>query len=484
MSFDPDKYLAQSSFDPDAYLAAQEKPKKSFTGEGLIRGTLQALPAAGAIGGGLLGTALGPIGIAGGAALGSAAGKALENVGESLLGDEKTRQDIYLDPVKEGMTDLAFAGGGAAIKSGLKAGSGLLRKGIDLTGRGASRLTQKAGSALTGIPEQNIKTYIERGSEIDDLIKASGGDFSLAADELREKASKSIGQTIGDISSEIGKMIDDAPKGKISSKPILDTLDDAMARLNPNFDSQAISEIQSLKETLLKDAPDGILSAKKANDAKRYLQSMAKSSYLKGGQLFSSSKEGARAAKQAARQARKAETVLVPGTAAANAKLAELHALEKVMNKNLLASGRPESALLAAGSGANPRNQRNLERLSSLTGFDILGEAEKLSAARQFADPSLLPIDTTGKSLTRAGAGAGLGFLLGGPGGAAVGGAISSPFVLKQAIRAGRIPRKALEAVIGGPVTDEAIEMISKDPKVVEMLLGTRVLPRAVMGDE
>jgi hypothetical protein len=471
----------QSSWKSRAIPEIPAQPQKEpFMGEGLLRGALQALPAAGSIAGGFLGSPIGPLGIAGGAALGAAGGKALENFGEGLLGDEKTQKQIYMDPVKEGMTDLAFAGAGGA----LKAGGGLLRKGLDVTGRGASKLTQKLGSTMTGIPAQNIKTYIEKGPEIDTIIRSSGGDLTGAADELREKALRKVSETIGDVGSSIGKMIDDAPKGQISAKPILDSLDDSIARLNPNYNASAISEIQTLKDTILKDSPDGVLTAKQANQAKRYLQDMAKSSYFKGGQMFSSSKEGASAAKQAARQARKAETALVPGSAEANRVLAELHGLEKNMSRNLLAPGKPDAGLLAAGAGANPRNARNLEKLGKLTNFDLLGEAEKLSAAKQFSDPSFLPIDTTGKSLTRTGVGAGLGLLLGGPAGAAIGGAVSSPMVLKQAIRAGRIPRQLVESIAGGPVTDEILERMAQDPKIVEMLLGTRVLPRAVKGNE
>lgn len=132
MAFDPDKYLekkakTQPSFDPDAYLASKKEP---IPGEGLLRGALQALPVAGAIGGGLLsgGPSLGLL-TAGGAALGGAGGKALQNILESqLLGDQKTRENIYIDPVIEGAWSGLGEGAGQAIVGSLKTGKGLLKK--------------------------------------------------------------------------------------------------------------------------------------------------------------------------------------------------------------------------------------------------------------------------------------------------------------------------------------------------------------------
>lgn len=115
MGFDPEKYLkkeAKSGFNPDAYIAEPQGDR--FLGEGLLRGTLQALPAAGALVGGVVGSGIGPAGTFGGGVLGAGAGRSIQNIGESLLGDEKTRQEVYMGPVKE----MAVESAGGAIAKG------------------------------------------------------------------------------------------------------------------------------------------------------------------------------------------------------------------------------------------------------------------------------------------------------------------------------------------------------------------------------
>ncbi len=49
-----------------------------ITGKGLAKGAVEALPIAGSIAGGLIGSGVGPVGTIGGAGLGAAAGKSLE----------------------------------------------------------------------------------------------------------------------------------------------------------------------------------------------------------------------------------------------------------------------------------------------------------------------------------------------------------------------------------------------------------------------
>lgn len=119
MAFDPDKYLNQTQeFNPDAYLASTEMG----TGEKWARGALKALPAAGSMVGGVVGSALGPAGTFGGGLLGAGAGRALQNVGEGLLGDQQTREQIYTEPIKD--IALEAAGAGAAGLLGKAAGIG------------------------------------------------------------------------------------------------------------------------------------------------------------------------------------------------------------------------------------------------------------------------------------------------------------------------------------------------------------------------
>lgn len=152
--FDPDAYLASKSddFDPDAYLASKEE-KPMVTGEGLLRGSLKALPAAASILGGAVGTALGPAGTLGGGMLGAAGGRALQNIGESMMGDEKTREDIYMGPVKE-----------AAVESAGAGVAGLIGKTANLAGKYVVNPIIKTVSRI-GAPEKAAAPLIKEASE-------------------------------------------------------------------------------------------------------------------------------------------------------------------------------------------------------------------------------------------------------------------------------------------------------------------------------
>jgi hypothetical protein len=92
-----------------------EEPRGAFdlSARGLLKGTAEALPMAGSMLGGALGFASPlPGGLIAGGALGAAGGKALQNVIEQgLLGEEKTRDQIYSDPIREGVTDATFGMG-------------------------------------------------------------------------------------------------------------------------------------------------------------------------------------------------------------------------------------------------------------------------------------------------------------------------------------------------------------------------------------
>ena len=132
--------------------------------------------------------------------------------------------------------------------------------------------------------------------------------------------------------------------------------------------------------------------------------------------------------------------------AEANNSLAKLHNIDDLMNSNLIAPGKPEAALLSAGSGTNLRNANALKSLGEMTGKDMKGDAEKLAAMKFFTNPSLTPVDTTGKAAGRMGlgglAGAGLGHMTGIPGaeiiGATAGASTASPAAMKSIINAGQ----------------------------------------------
>ena len=100
---------------------------------------------------------------------------------------------------------------------------------------------------------------------------------------------------------------------------------------------------------------------------------------------------------------------------------------------------------MSAGTGGNPRNVETLKQLGELTGSDMLGQAQELAAMRTFSNAPYLPVDTTGKSMLRSAIPSAVGFMTGGPVGAATGAVLSSPLTLKTAIDVGRSIKPAVD---------------------------------------
>jgi hypothetical protein len=348
--------------------------------------------------------------------------------------------------------------GGNAARFLTKEGASLAGKAANKVGNVTKAVVTKTGSTLTGLPEKTIKTYIDQRKAVDGIISKYGGDMSLAADELRENLQSAIRSKIGSLNSEIKKAIQEAPTGSFkANEAIIKGLTDVRDGLNPNLYPESVAEINEIVKKIQTLPPE--LSAVHANEAKLFLQDQAKGSYIKGGQLFTTGKDASKAAKLAGREARKAEMALAPGTVAPNMDLARLHRYQENVNKNLVAPGKSESALITAGSGANARNVKNLNDIGNITGYDALGDAEKLSAAKTFANPPILPTDATGKTLARMGAA----YYLGGP----IALAFTSPAVLKQAIRVGDVSTELIKKLSGGAtsVTDDVLKKVVEAAK-------------------
>jgi len=105
------------------------EPKSHFgIPETTIEGTLRALPAAGAIGGGALGTVAGPIGAVLAAGGGAFAGEALANTIRAGLGMEsapKSREEIWVRPIEEGLKGATGEGAGQIISPALSVAKGV-----------------------------------------------------------------------------------------------------------------------------------------------------------------------------------------------------------------------------------------------------------------------------------------------------------------------------------------------------------------------
>lgn len=440
--------------------APQGEPERSWldseipggTPRGYIKGTLEALPLAGALAGGVAGTAIGgPVGAVGVGALGAAAGKSIENFGEGLLGERKTRKEIYTDPIKEGVVGATAEMGGQALSKGIQAAanSPLAKKVGQKIGSGAARV----GEALTGVPKNEIKAYAKHADEINDMAKSADYDAQEMADQLRGKFNDAIQIHRQQLNGRISNALK-TNGGAIQSQPIIDALQTAKANINPRRYADQVGQIDEMIQEVNSSSVNGNIPLADAHDLKEWLRSFAKGTYQKAGQIFQTGDKAAGAAKHGASVARKAIDKVAPEVASGNAGLSRLHDIEDVMNKNLFTEGKTAASLYAAGSGGNPANAKVLRQIGDETGVNMLGQAEKMAAARTFGKPQFMPIDSNGKAVGRMALGGLGGAVLGIPGGpatmaagAAIGGAVASPAALKFAIDGGRGVGRAAGAV-------------------------------------
>lgn len=522
--FNPDQYLkekagatpAAASFDPDAYLKSKAPPSwldaqlpLGTTPRGLIQGSLNALPAAGMVAGGIAGTpadiVTGPTGTVVGAGIGAAAGQTLKEAGERfILGKDKSNADVLKNTVRAVPEGMAGEMGGQILGKTISAAANtpIGKAVISKAGSAAA----KVGELFTGVPKSEIETYAAHGSEVDQMSSAADHNAQDIADQVRAKINEVIDTHRKGLNDQISKALETASKDKtVDITPVVDALEKQKAKLDPKLHSEDIADINELvsrvkgkaplengptgyqanTEKLVADAKgmtgvpaDGqVLYGPKGTDGRplpgestpvindaedkiielpvpggrkfltdaqglhtiqKWLQDKASGAYGQTAVGFQVGDQAAKAAKGAAGAAREILGDVAPEISAANAKLAKLHQIEDVMNKGMLAEGKTASPLMAAGAGANPANAKILKQLGQETGTDILGEAQKLSAARTFGKPQLMPVDSTGKAVGRMGLASGLGFIAGGPTGAVLAAGATSPAALKLAINTGR----------------------------------------------
>lgn len=333
---------------------------------------------------------------------------------------------------------------GAKLSGGVQ----LAAEGIPVVGKLAGATARKIGSAISGVDEGLIQNYASRTDEVNDLIKQSGGDVTAAADQVRTELSAGIQRAKQALNGKITAALRSAsPEATISIQPIIDRLQAAKANLNPNFKASAIAEIDEMIAAIGREAKDGNVNASSLYQIKQFLNEFASGAYQKPGQIFNRAGEAARAAKDAATEARAQLKPVAGAISEADGQLSRLHAIERRLNKNLLAPGKPDGALLAAGSGANARNAANLRALEEVSGVPVTQRAKDLATARTFANPSLTPSDFTGKAAARVLAAGGIGYATGGAEGAAVAGALASPMALKAGINTINAGRHAVSGL-------------------------------------
>jgi len=454
-------------------LTEQEtKPWYDISAEGLGKSALEALPVAGSLAGGALGSLVAPVaGTIGGAGLGAAAGKALEQAGKKAFFDEgpETRAQQYTELAQEGLAGAAGEAGGQVVSKGLE-------KGLTYA---AAKWLPKTGHALTGVSEQEIKTYAQRADQVKKMANESNASTLEAADMMRENFNKDIDKTISGVNDSISEILKTSNK-KIDSYPIYDALENYKSKLNPNLYIEDLKQIEDLQNRVLNASSGDKIPISLGNDIKKYLQEKAKTAY-RNGEMFSIGKDAANAAKSAAAKARGLIDAVEPKVTELNSTLAKIHSIEDSMNPNMLKVGAPEASLLTAGTGLNERNVSSLKKLGEITGTPMLEQAQNLAAMRTFNNPPFLPVDTTGKSALRTGLAAGIGTVFGGPTGGAMMTGLTSPFALKGVIEAGRAVKPVVEKVMPSAPAREMIykSLIQKyaEPKATPGIQETPKIP-------
>lgn len=355
----------------------------------------------------------------------------------------------------------ALGAGAFGVGKGIEKAAPVVGKGVstlmDYVGDKAKTGFVKVANALTGVTEQNIKTFVDHNDAINKMIQESGGNIGVAADKVREGLSKQIQNFRQSQNQKISEALDKlTPDKTISADPVINALDKMKARINPNLNPEEIIRVEDLMSKIISVSDNhGMVNPKEMYEIQNFLYDSAKGAYMKGGQIFMPGKIEQQAAKAAAREAKIILDKEIPDLRAANEQLSKLHKIEENINKNLIAPGKPEAALLAAGgatTGRN-RNQTNLDVLGNILGKDVTGEAQKLSATAAFANPQFMPMSAGGTTSTsRTLMGAATGGILAGPVGGAIGAALTSPAALKQAINAGVISKDVIKQVMGGVI--------------------------------
>lgn len=388
--------------------------------------------------------------------------------------------DVALDPLNLLPVGAAGKLAGKAGSAAMKATKGVGEKALEVAGKVAS----KAAEAATGVSAKDIRVYADNLKEVNAIIDKHGQNFVGAADDVKAMFNKNIQDFRRDMNQRISDTLkQSSPDLKVNIKPVVDRLYDATEGLTPAFatDKAQLDQLDSLISQI-SDFSKGTdeLNAGEMFKLKEQLQDMAKPAYFKDGQIFSQGKDVQKAAKLAAREARLLLNKMSPEIAEANNQLAKLHAIDDKINKTMLKEGKSYTEITSAGKEKG-RARKTLEELETLTGKPFIEEAEKLSAAQAFANPSLTPLSNGTTSTTRTGIASTIGFMTSGVEGAVVANALSSPLALKTAINAGVIGKNAIYNVLGGPVklTDSAINQAYK---ILQSDTGQRVLQESLRG--
>lgn len=387
----------------------------------------------------------------------------------------------------QSLPEAAMDIGGATVLGGAGYGAGkVLSKGVQalsdskLGQKMASGLS-KTASALTGVPDKEIETYATQYDKVSKLLEESGGQIPVAAEIQKENIQNAVKTTKNNLNSQISEALASAPQDKnIDINPVIQKIKDYQSRLNPHLNPEGRDQIGQLIQRIQGASEGGKVNVQDLQQIKQFLGDQATSAFNGSALGFQIGPEASNAAKNGYLEAKNLMDNFGPHEIKnANRQLFQLHKIEERINKNLILPGKSDAALMAVGSGAQNRDTLALQRLGQLSGQDIVGNANVLSAANRFNNPSWSPAYGTGKSLLPVAMGGAAGGALthtatGAAIGAGIGGAVASPAALKLAIDTGRISVGALKSVasaFGVPNDLNSMARVLQMPQAQEVLI-------------
>ncbi len=483
--FNPDAYLASKEFDPDRYLKSKTKPISQWEATKLLAprtltfGLAPAAAGVGAAAGAFSGTK------------GSFSDK-LGAASDAYSEGKKERLDAQNEAAKEypktaltsdvaGMLatgPLVAAGSvGQAVTKGAAAGAaygvgegdglkdvgtgaviggvsgGLLQAASPYIGKGAGYVAGKLGSgaakvasSLSGLPEEQIKSYAAKTPLINKLIKSSGGDFSEPIEAQRQKLLSDISQYRQSANAKIGEALTNNASKEVAPGQVLLELEHYKSKLHPTLQADEINAVDSLIKKYTGAVSDrGTLSPNEMNIIKSELQDVAGSGGAyknQQGQIIGRSTGLGRAARSAGAVARQNINSEIPELVQPYSDLQSLHQAQNRLGGLLSEKGNP-TTLLNAASG-NSFKGKTLNYLSNKVGSGAVNSLKDIKTAQTFSNPDILSQFKTGRSLTGMAVGGAAGAVLDPEDrthGAMIGAALSSPLAIKGLINAGNVGR-------------------------------------------
>lgn len=224
-------------------------------GNGLIEGSLRALPFAGGLAGGVLGSAGGPVGSVAGAGAGGYAGKSVENMARGFLGSP------YSDSLPKADTSLGRMA--AVIGQNLsavpeQAGNEMGGQIIGAAAGVLKKFAEKAAVNATGATGKQASNFADNAGR--ELLDRNIVGFGNSQSEIATKASAAVDQANAQIDSSLKALQEQGVK--VDSNKIYDVIQNKINTLKSD-PSQA--PVVKKLESILEDTIDAT-AANKSTD--------------------------------------------------------------------------------------------------------------------------------------------------------------------------------------------------------------------------